>query len=97
VASHQNVLSYIYQVKASKRGVDDDLDIYIETERPLGPDSLPSHEAQITEAYLSLAEDVREYLKKGLLKHFKIHLLGSGQIPVNPKTHKISRVVDSRL
>jgi phenylacetate-coenzyme A ligase PaaK-like adenylate-forming protein len=97
VASHQELLSHIYQLKVSKRGVEDALEIVLETEKPLNVEEKKILTPQITKDYLNIAADLKHFIENGSLKNFELHLVDQGVVAMNAKTHKISRVIDTRF
>ncbi|MCC6278889.1 MAG: AMP-binding protein [Oligoflexia bacterium] len=97
VAKFPQTLSPIYQIHLSKKGIDDSLEIIIETQKSLSATQTAEVKKQIDKAYSQIAEEVREHREKGFLKHFQLILAPPGAIHGHARTGKVRRVIDERL
>ncbi|TKC86921.1 aldehyde dehydrogenase family protein [Trinickia terrae] len=91
-----NELSLVYQLRIDRIGVNDRYELCIETKHGLNTDERNLLAVTVTDAYLEIADEVREYLADGILLHFNLSLLSPGALRGNEKTGKVRRVVDSR-
>ncbi len=91
-------LSLIYQLRASKSadGIQDCLEVVLETREILSEKEALALQEKVLSSYLEIADEVRLYMKKGLLNHLSLTLVSPGSIEPSSKTRKIKRVVDNR-
>jgi phenylacetate-coenzyme A ligase PaaK-like adenylate-forming protein len=88
-------LSRLYQLRLTKKGVDDFYELCIELHSTL---KTPTEELKqnIEREYFQIAEHLKKTMDEGFLRHFKLSLVPAGTLVGNANTGKIKRVIDLR-